>query len=119
MKKLVLFTEEDLITDIFEVDQLIIKGNDLNWIGGGMHSIRIQYAVLPYEVQLNKGDKITQDIKEQDQSADHLMSTEERQAADMQLMINQMLLDPTDFNQDQQINHTQTMLNNFMLGGLM
>lgn len=119
MKKLVLFTEEDLITDILEVDNLQIKGNDFYWINGSMLGVHIQYVVLPEEAQLNKGEVITQAIKEQDQSNDYIyVNEQERQAENMQVLINEMLLDPKNFEQDEQIQQTQQMLNNLMLGGL-
>lgn len=119
MKKLVLFTEEDLITDIINVDNLQIKGNDFLWIDGSLQGVHIQYAVLPDNVQLNKGEIITQDIKEQDESADHIyIDKEAQQMESMQVLVNQMLLDPKNFEQDEQIQQTQQMLNNLMLGGL-
>lgn len=122
--KIVLFTEEDLITDIFlDIDEsLIIKDNNLSWNDGALHGISIQYAVLPDDVQIdssNIGGQITQDIKEQDQSADYIYIDQQgQQMQDMQFLINQMLLDPKDFEQDEQIQQTQQMLNNLMLGGL-
>lgn len=122
--KVVFFNEEDMITDIFpDIDQsLVIKDSDISWKDGEVRGILSQYCVLPDEVELdlsNIGQIISQAIKEQDQSANYIYFNEqERQAQSMQLLINEMLLDPTDFEQSQQIQQTQQMLNNFMLGGL-
>lgn len=122
--KIVLFTEEDLITDVFiDIDEsLIIKDNDISWKNGALHGISIQYAVLPDNAQIdssNIGGQITQDIKEQDQSANYIFTDQQaQQMQDMQFLINQMLLDPKNFEQDEQIQQTQQMLNNLMLGGL-
>jgi hypothetical protein len=81
--KIVLFTEEDLITDIVDnVEDLVIEGKNLRWRTGKLQGVHIQYAVLADTVQLNEsniGEKITQAIKEQDQSADFLFVDEMQQ----------------------------------------
>ena len=101
---------------------LLIKDHVITWRTGRLEGVQLQYAILADALQLNVGEKITQDIKAQDRSADFLyideIELQQQQAAEMQIMINQMLFDPKDSEQDIQINQTQTMLNNLMLGGL-
>lgn len=81
--KIVLFNEEDLITDIFNnIEDLTINGKNLKWRTGQLQGVHIQYAILADTVQLdesNIGEKITQDIKEQDQSAQFIFVDEVEQ----------------------------------------
>jgi hypothetical protein len=81
--KIVLFNEEDLITDIVDnVEDLVIEGKNLRWRTGKLQGVHIQYAILADSVQLdesNIGEKITQDIKEQDQSAKFIFVDEIQQ----------------------------------------
>lgn len=95
------------------------ENNSVFWNDGNLQGIQTDYIILDGNVEIGQGELVTDfialDIK------DNLLSnekTKENQTIEMQTMINNILFDPTNFEQDQKITAMQAVVNDLMLGGL-
>jgi hypothetical protein len=120
MFTLVLYDDNNICFDCFtDLIDPFCEDNNVFWVDGALEGIQTDFIILDGYHDIEKGQDVSPLIESDIKS--ELKSIEQEQNekySNMQLMVNSILLDPTDTEQNNQILQTQTMLNNIMLGGL-
>jgi hypothetical protein len=123
MYTLILYDEEKKCLDSYSnLYKAIVEGNNVYWHNGFLEGINVNFIVLNTNAEINPDEDIShlidQDIKATLLSEGNLR---DKQAQDMQTMINMILLDPTNYEQDQKITSMQAVVNDLIfnqLGGV-
>ena len=120
MYTLILYDENDVCLDYYNnLEGVYSENNNVYWNNGYLEGIQVDYIILNDIVEIGQGELVTdliaQDIKNSLLSQAKL---QENQAQGMQTMINNILFDPTNFEQDQKITAMQAVVNDLMFGGM-
>jgi hypothetical protein len=124
MYTLILYDDDNKCMDSYtDLHSVIADGNNVYWHDGYLEGIQVNFIVLGTNAEIEQLEDVShlidQDIKATLLSEGNLR---DKQAQEMQTMVNTILLDPTNFEQDQKITSMQVVVNdlifNQMTGGL-
>lgn len=123
MYTLILYDDDNLCLNCFsDLKEVVADKNNVYWHDGFLEEIHANFIILNTNTEIDEKEDIShlidQDIKKSLLSEGNLR---EKQAQEMQTMINTMLFDPTNFEQDQKISSMQAVVNDMLfsqMGGL-
>ena len=123
MYTLILYDDNNQCLECFtDLHNVITEGNNVYWHDGFLEGIHTGFIVIGTNADIEKEEDIShlidQDIKESLLSEENLR---DKQAQEMQGMINTILLDPTNFVQDEKISSMQAVVNDMLfsqMGGV-
>ena len=123
MYTLILYNDEKKCLGCYsDLHNVIAEQNNVYWHDGFLEGISANFIVIGTNAEIEEDEDVShlidQDIKETLLSDENLR---DKQAQEMQLMLNTILLDPTNFVQDEKISSMQAVVNDMLfsqMGGL-
>lgn len=123
MYTLILYDDDNLCLNCFsDLKGVVTDGNNVYWHDGFLEEIHANFIILNTNTEIDEKEDIShlidQDVKKSLLSEGNLR---EKQAQEMQTMINTMLFDPTNLEQDQKISSMQAVVNDMLfnqMGGV-
>jgi hypothetical protein len=120
MYTLVLYDENQKCVDSFtNLQTPVVDKNNVYWHDGFLEGINANFIIIGTNAEIEKEEDVShlidQDLKQTLLSEGNFR---DKQAQEMQSMINLMLFDQTNFEQDQKISAMQAVVNELMLGGI-
>jgi hypothetical protein len=123
MYTLILYNDEKKCVGCYtDLHNVVSEQNNVYWHDGFLEGINVNFIVIGTHAEFEEDEDIShvidQDIKETLLSEGN---KREKQAQESQTMINTILLDPTNFEQDEKISSMQAVVNDMLfnqMGGL-